>query len=202
MNRRKLPKQKRGKQKVNMIMRTAARLFSEQGYESTTTRHIADQAGLPIGTIYQFFRNKKEILLALAEFYGIRIDEHYARIMQLDEMVNTNRRKLPEILIESFFVFDDHNPEFYSIFNFSSCTPELKEVTELLDRIAISRLGKICRLFNEEFDTNDNKLQLLSLHKLALYLFLAHKSADDKEYQKSIKDEMKEVYKFYINRLV
>jgi AcrR family transcriptional regulator len=202
MNRRKTPKQKRGKQKVNMIMRMAAKLFSQQGYESTTTRHIADQANLPIGTIYQFFGNKKEILLALAEFYGSRIDEHFSKLINSPLLTKAEPSKLPSILVDSMFEFDDKNPEFYKIFNFGSCTLEMVEVTELLDKIMISRLGKICKLFKESFQTKENKLQLLTMYKSVLFLFMTLQS-DHSDFNKNqVVKEMEDVCRFYLERFV
>jgi AcrR family transcriptional regulator len=48
-------------------MEAAARIFAEQGYNQTTTRAIADAADMAEGTLYNYFANKREILLAIAE---------------------------------------------------------------------------------------------------------------------------------------
>jgi AcrR family transcriptional regulator len=46
------------------------KLVEEQGYEATTTAAIAQEANVPIGTLYQFFSNKEAILEALAQQYA------------------------------------------------------------------------------------------------------------------------------------
>jgi AcrR family transcriptional regulator len=48
------------------ILRTAARMFNEQGYDATSMQAIADEAGLPAQTVCAHFPDKRSILLALA----------------------------------------------------------------------------------------------------------------------------------------
>lgn len=49
------------------VLDAAARLFSEQGYQQTSTRQIAAAAGLKAGSIYHHFKNKEDILHALIQ---------------------------------------------------------------------------------------------------------------------------------------
>lgn len=44
------------------IVRAAVKLFSEDGYYTTTIQQIAKQAGVSTGLIYQYFRDKDDIL--------------------------------------------------------------------------------------------------------------------------------------------
>lgn len=44
------------------IVRAAAKLFSEQGYYSTTIQDIAREADISVGLIYQYFRDKDDVL--------------------------------------------------------------------------------------------------------------------------------------------
>jgi len=47
------------------ILRTARKLFSRRGYDATTMREVADEAGTSIGNLYFYFRNKEELLETL-----------------------------------------------------------------------------------------------------------------------------------------
>ncbi|MBW4576714.1 MAG: TetR/AcrR family transcriptional regulator [Aphanothece sp. CMT-3BRIN-NPC111] len=48
------------------ILRTAQRLFARQGYENTTTRELAQSAGVAEGTLFRHFATKKAILIEVA----------------------------------------------------------------------------------------------------------------------------------------
>jgi AcrR family transcriptional regulator len=48
------------------ILAAAARIIAEKGYANTTTREIAEAADVAEGTLYNYFANKREILLAIA----------------------------------------------------------------------------------------------------------------------------------------
>ena len=64
---RKRPSQGRSRFTVRQIVEAAARVFEEQGYVGTTTNHIAERAGVSIGSLYQYFPNKEAILAVLLE---------------------------------------------------------------------------------------------------------------------------------------
>lgn len=52
------------------ILRAAAALFARRGYERTTIQDIARRSRLAVGTIYNYFRSKPEIILALLKRDG------------------------------------------------------------------------------------------------------------------------------------
>ncbi len=49
------------------ILLGAAKVFAEKGYHKATTKEIAQAAGVSEGTIYNYFANKRELLLAMIE---------------------------------------------------------------------------------------------------------------------------------------
>ncbi|MBD2042979.1 TetR/AcrR family transcriptional regulator [Microcoleus sp. FACHB-672] len=48
------------------ILQSAQRLFANKGYEGTTTRDLAADAGVAEGTLFRHFSNKKAILVEVA----------------------------------------------------------------------------------------------------------------------------------------
>lgn len=50
----------------NRILKVAQRLFARQGYDGTTTRDLAQAAGVAEGTLFRYFTNKKAILIEIA----------------------------------------------------------------------------------------------------------------------------------------
>lgn len=62
------------------ILTAAAELFGERGYKSTTTRALAERAGVNEVTIFRYFGNKQGVLKALgaswaSNFAGLAVDE-------------------------------------------------------------------------------------------------------------------------------
>lgn len=62
--RRRKPVQARSKQTVERVLAAAAHVFSERGY-GATTNHVAELAGVSIGSLYQYFPDKDALLVAL-----------------------------------------------------------------------------------------------------------------------------------------
>ncbi|MBO0683709.1 MAG: TetR/AcrR family transcriptional regulator [Candidatus Dormibacteraeota bacterium] len=59
------------------ILTAARRVFARQGFHRTTVREVAREAGLADGTIYLYFANKQDLLLALLGQLG-RVGERRA----------------------------------------------------------------------------------------------------------------------------
>src|SRR6201988_4058554 len=70
---RKLPTQARSRARVEAILKAAGALLGEVGYDGVTTNLIAERAGVPVGSIYQFFETKDDIVAALVERFQARI---------------------------------------------------------------------------------------------------------------------------------
>jgi AcrR family transcriptional regulator len=67
----------RGEQTRRLILDTAVRLFQQQGYDKTTMRAIAQEAGLSVGNAYYYFPSKDHLV---QEFYRRIQDEHVAAV--------------------------------------------------------------------------------------------------------------------------
>ncbi len=52
------------------ILDAALRLFQHNGFEKTTMRHIAKEAGMAVGAAYYYFKSKDELVLAFYEQTG------------------------------------------------------------------------------------------------------------------------------------
>ncbi|MGO9932166.1 MAG: TetR/AcrR family transcriptional regulator [Steroidobacteraceae bacterium] len=48
-------------------MDSAQLCFSEQGYRETSNRIIAEKAGVTAGTIYHYFKNKRDLFMTVHE---------------------------------------------------------------------------------------------------------------------------------------
>lgn len=64
---RKKPNRKGAQNTVTAILDAARELFNEPGFYRTTTNHIAERAGVGIGSVYDYFPNREAIAAALLE---------------------------------------------------------------------------------------------------------------------------------------
>src|SRR5690242_12476623 len=96
---RKKPLQERSKQTVGAILHAAARVFADLGYANTSTNHIAEKAGVSIGSLYQYFPSKDAILVALAEQH---VENAFAAVLeQVREKRDAPPRELLRVLVDA-----------------------------------------------------------------------------------------------------
>jgi AcrR family transcriptional regulator len=61
------PRQARSLEKRERLKEAGLALFGERGYESTSVEAIAQRANLAVGSFYQHYRSKRQLLLALMD---------------------------------------------------------------------------------------------------------------------------------------
>ncbi|MGB5727968.1 MAG: TetR/AcrR family transcriptional regulator [Thiogranum sp.] len=64
---RLVPTQKRSRERYELILATAAGIIAEKGSESFKMSDIVERAGVPHGSLYQYFADKVAIIGTLAE---------------------------------------------------------------------------------------------------------------------------------------
>ncbi len=72
---RRTPVQARGAKRVESILAAAERLLSQHGFEALTLTAVAEQSGSSIGSLYRFFSDKEQLLLALSERLAVLVGE-------------------------------------------------------------------------------------------------------------------------------
>lgn len=78
---RRTPRQPRSEATVEAILEAAFQLLERGGVAALTTNHIAERAGVSVGTLYQYFRGKQAILAALAQRQAGAARDRIARIV-------------------------------------------------------------------------------------------------------------------------
>jgi len=64
---RRRPRQARSRATTDAILTAAARVLAARGYARTTTNHVAAEAGVSIGSLYEYFPSKDALVVALLE---------------------------------------------------------------------------------------------------------------------------------------
>ncbi|WP_308287011.1 TetR/AcrR family transcriptional regulator [Actinomadura parmotrematis] len=79
---RRRPAQRRSAERVQRMLDACAEILDEDGYDGLTTTRIAQRAEVAIGSVYQFFPDKRAVAQALAlrnlESFGERVSARIA----------------------------------------------------------------------------------------------------------------------------
>lgn len=94
MGRNKYPEQT-----VEKIIITAARLFSEKGYEQTSIQDILDALKLSKGGLYHHFKSKEEILEAVMQKRAQYVFDSFHELIRNTKAENA-KEKLKKILLQ------------------------------------------------------------------------------------------------------
>jgi TetR/AcrR family fatty acid metabolism transcriptional regulator len=87
--------------KRNLILTAAENVFAEKGYVRATVSEIAKLAHVSEGTIYEYFKNKEDLLLSIPEE---RFKEHMASLEEIFE-IKTPLRKLRRLVRNHFLIY-------------------------------------------------------------------------------------------------
>jgi AcrR family transcriptional regulator len=87
------------------ILETAARVFAEQGYNATTVRKIADEAGLLAGSLYYHFDSKESMLEEILSGFLGELWAGYDAVIAAEL---GPRETLAALVTESFREIDRH----------------------------------------------------------------------------------------------
>jgi AcrR family transcriptional regulator len=130
-------RQARGQRRIEIILDTAAQVFAEVGFDAASTNMIAARAGIPIGSVYQFFPNKEAIAEALADRFVQRLRETQAifgpeiEYLPLDDLIDH--------VIDPLVAFHVAHPGFQALFTGSLVSPRLATAIEAFLSAVVSR---------------------------------------------------------------
>jgi len=75
------------------ILEAAIRVFAEKGYHGTKTKEIAERAGVSEGTVFKYFKTKKDILLDLLNTSSIDF------LMKMIHEAESEKKDVQEVLV-------------------------------------------------------------------------------------------------------
>ncbi|MDT8396157.1 MAG: TetR/AcrR family transcriptional regulator [bacterium] len=92
-------------EKRSAIMEAALDLFVECGFHAAPTSRIAERAGVGVGTIYRYFRNKEELIHSIFDEMHQRFHERFEHRLDMSaplrERLTSVLGRLLEIFIAS-----------------------------------------------------------------------------------------------------
>lgn len=136
---RKQPKQERSLATVEAILSATTHILTENGYDQLTTNRVAERAGVSIGSLYQYFPNKKALIFALAEHHAnamVQLAQHH-----LEELSD---RTIPEVLrqiVKAALAAHAVNPKLHRVLH------EQISHSEVIQRLDEAKTERLLRLF-------------------------------------------------------
>ncbi len=129
------------------ILKAAQRLFASLGYDGTTTRELAQAAGVAEGTLFRHFANKKAILIEVATQGWIEILTDL--LTELSEM--GSYKAVAQVMRRRMWNFQK-NADMMRV-----CFMEAQFHPELRDRIQSEVIGKMSDVAEAFFQTAMDK---------------------------------------------
>ncbi|ALV05349.1 TetR/AcrR family transcriptional regulator [Roseateles depolymerans] len=121
-------------QGADALLRTARGIFARRGYEATSVRDIARQAGVDAALIAHHFGSKEALWRAVVEQIACTIDPMLVRVADLRSRAELSPRQRVEQALEHFMdrVFED--PDIGMFFS-TAATEEGERLNLLVDRM-------------------------------------------------------------------
>ncbi len=129
IKKRRVPQQSRSRDRVVRILDAAAVLVCEEGVEALSTRGIAERAEIPVASLYQYFADKDEILLALVERDITELDAQVAA--DLANLTQHSVRDVVTATMDAFVRVYRERPAFVMIWLRGRTNQAIKEYGRL-----------------------------------------------------------------------
>jgi AcrR family transcriptional regulator len=170
----------RSGQTRSAIVTAALRLFRENGYDATTMRAIAAEAGVSAGNAYYYFASKEELI---REFYALSLAEHVlaARpVLDAETEFAARLRGTLRALVDVLTPYHEFAAKFFKhaaepsnpLSPFSPESSPVREASTALYREVVD--GSRLRVPRQ---LRDQLPELLWLYSLGVILFWVHDSS-------------------------
>jgi len=160
---RKNPKQRRSKELVSSIMEATSRVLKETGYVKASTQRIAEVAGVGIGSVYEYFKDKNSIISNL-------MDENMDRVCggfdkKVDQIEGETPLEIANAMID--LVFKEFLTERDFIRELYLQAAQLGKVDRLLEhrQRMVVRLTKLLREKKPDFE-NPEAFTFITVHSV------------------------------------
>lgn len=135
-------RQKRGQERIESLLQAAEAVFAEVGYERATTNLIAERAGASPGTLYQFFRNKEEIAVELANRHMAEAEATHDRYLSEHVQIPRDLASAIDSIVDPLLSFEQGVLAMEAISLAVAITPELRNKASFRHQSAVERLSR------------------------------------------------------------
>ncbi|MGO8855477.1 MAG: TetR family transcriptional regulator [Steroidobacteraceae bacterium] len=107
MIKRRAPQQARARARVERILAAAEKLITRGGVVKLRMRDIAGMAGIPMGSIYQYFSSREDVVRALIERYHGQVEAFIAETLDPPRTFEQFRRAVAQAWQAGYEFFRD-----------------------------------------------------------------------------------------------
>lgn len=152
---RRKPVQQRSAQRVEKMLTACAGLIEEVGYDGLTTTLIAERAGVAVGSLYQFFPDKRAVVQELT----LRNLDRFVRTVheRFDQAELSTWRDAVDAVFDVYLTMHREVPAF-SRLHFGDVV-DLRLLDDSRDNNAVIA-EKLVSLVAEQFGIDESELQL------------------------------------------
>ena len=148
------PVQKRSIEKKEKIIKAGFELICEKGYYNTNTAEIAKTAGVSTGIVYQYFKDKHDILVEGIKKYASDIFYPMLNITTTIKIDKNNLDKILRNMINAFI--ENHKLSQVAHEEIMSMTHSDKEIAEFFQENEMAMTKNISRiLLDNGFDSKN-----------------------------------------------
>ena len=151
----RVPQQERSRETKRRLIVAGERLFSQKGFHNTTSKEIATEAGVAIGSFYAYFADKKALFIDVLKSHSQQVLDSISKV-RLEDIGNTNPRALLTALIEAIIVAHEISPEFHrELTVMVHSDPEIRRVMDRWEEEATARIRNTLALWKDRIRTKD-----------------------------------------------
>ncbi|MFC9931041.1 TetR family transcriptional regulator [Streptomyces sp. NPDC127190] len=194
---RRAPVQRRSAERLTRILDACAELLDEVGYDALSTRAVALRAGVPIGSVYRFFGNKRQMADALAQRNLERYTERVTA--RLKETARGDWRAAMDAVLDEYLAMKRTAPGF-SLVDFGNQIPVGVRQAEPNTRVADRLTDLLARYLGRTPDTELRRVFLVAVESADTLVQLAFRT--DPEGDEAIIAETRELLRAYLARVL
>ena len=174
----------KGERTRQAILDSALRLFLERGYEATTMRVVAEEAGVSTGNAYYYFESKDHLIQG---FYARTHDEHMEACEELLETTTDFKERLIGVLNAKVDTAEPYHRFSGQLFKTaadpkSPLSPFSKESADVRDE-AIQLMARVLEGSRTRVpgELGDRLPELLWLYEMAIILYWIHDESPNRQ---------------------
>ncbi|MFI5681163.1 TetR family transcriptional regulator [Streptomyces cellulosae] len=194
---RRAPVQRRSAERLTRILDACADLLDEVGYDALSTRAVALRAGVPIGSVYRFFGNKRAMADALAQRNLERWTERVTE--RLKETGKGGWRAAMDAVLDEYLAMKRTAPGF-SLVDFGNQIPVGARYAEPNHRVADRLTDLLSGYLDREPDEDLRRVFLVAVETADTLVHLAFRVAPEGD--ERIIAETREILRAYLGRVL